>query len=240
MGASALAAAAPAVPTAPPVPPAVPVPTAALPAPAAAAVYRYARLDTAGKRSTLIEIRVTRTALGLEIDSTELPGHREYARLGPAMLQEVVRIDPAPGAKGAPRSYVLNAGADAWLVEGAARGSLARGKNVYLGDRSFLLCIPCILDLKKTGAEARLDLILPANGRRTAMRLRALGPVVAAGADGRGESAYKASLEPADPLLRAFWPYTYWYYYRAEDLLLLRYEGPEEARRPSCIALLGD
>jgi len=42
-----------------------------------------------------------------------------------------------------------------------------------------------------------------------------------------------------DPIGRLFWPYTYNYYYRVGDLLLLAYDGLDENKKNSRIVLVG-
>jgi hypothetical protein len=176
----------------------------------------------------------------LELDSIETPGNHEHAWLDQGMVQTRVSIEAPAGAAASNRLYALDAEGNAWLVQGGPAPRVARGRDSVLGDRSFFFILPRLIDLRRPGAEATLGLILPSRGRQATMRLRSSGLVTAPDAAGRARQAYKATLDLADPLLRLLWPYTYCYYYLADDLVFLRYEGPDEARKPSSIALLAE
>jgi hypothetical protein len=180
-------------------------------------LYRYACLNDAGRNTGTIEMRVTSRKDGMDIVSTDATGQREFARLGPGMVQEEVLIESVTG--------------------NLKRFSLAPGEAL-LGDRSLFFVLPSLVDMNNTGNEARFMLVRPEGGQRAGMKLRVEGIVDVSDFYGNKERAYRISMKLADPLGRLFWPYTYNYYYRVKDLCFFAYDGPDEYRANSRIVLM--
>jgi len=198
-------------------------------------LLRYACLDDAGRQTATIEMRVTSSGHGMEIESTDSSGIRGFARLGPDMVQEEVRFGTASGGM---LRFALEKSGDFWKVEGGSASSLSRAGNAVLGDRSLFFILPTLIDPKRKGQEARFVLVRPEGGQRAAMRLRAEGIVDTADMGGKMEKAYRISMELADPIGRLFWPYSYNYFYRVGDLQFLAYDGPDENKKKTRIVLM--
>lgn len=195
-------------------------------------LYRYASLDDAGRKTATIEMRLTSSARGMEIDSTDSAGIRGFARLGPDMVQEEVDFGTASGGM---LRFALERAKDSWKVEGRSASSLSRAGNAVLGDRSLFFILPTLIDPKRKGEAARFVLVRPEGGQRAAMKLRAEGTFDVVDMRGKKEKAYRISMELADPIGRLFWPFSYNYFYRVGDLLFLAYDGPDENRKTSRI-----
>ena len=55
---------------------------------------------------------------------------------------------------------------------------------------------------------------------------------------GEALDAYDVRMVPADLLLRILWPFANRYYFRASDMVMVRFEGPDAERRMCRIDLL--
>ncbi len=198
---------------------------------------RYAFVDEAGHVTGTLDITVAKGSEGMEISSIDSAGFRGYARLGEGMVQEEVRYDIAPGQA---IRFTATERRESWTMEGGARGLQSRTERTWLGDRSIFFVLPTLVDPGKTGDEARFVLVRPDGLQRATMRLRAEGAVDLGLLGGKVVRAYRISMELADPVGRMFWPYTYNYYYRVGDRRFLAYDGPDDRKRTSRIAFVGD
>lgn len=202
---------------------------------ATARTYRYSCIDASGRVSGSMEILVTALGDGMEIESSDSAGISQYARLGPGMIQEEVRIETAAGAM---VRYALSSTGDSWARSGRPGGSVGRTENSRLDTLSLFFVLPALVDHEKPGSEASFTLIRTSGGQKASMRLRAEGIVAAPGLDGKTESAYRISMVLADPIGRLFWPYEYNYCFRAGDLIMVAYDGPDESRNFSRMVLV--
>ena len=199
-------------------------------------VFRYACIDDTGKATGTIEMRMTPNPDGgMEILSTDTFGTHEYANLNAEMLQEEVRIEYTAGKR---IDFKRVAGGGSWKTDGTSKGSYSCKGNARLSDRSLFFLLPSLFEAITIGAEARFTLVRTESGQRTAMRLRLEEIVDAPMVNGTMENAYRISMELEDPIGRLFWPYTYNYYYRVQDLRFLAYDGPDEHKRNSRIVLI--
>jgi hypothetical protein len=150
------------------------------------------------------------------------------------MVQEEVHIS---GSAGQSMQFKLAASGESWEAVGVSVGSHSRAGNACLSDMSLFFILPTLVDPTTRGDEARFVLIRPEGGQRATMRLRTVGIVEVPAIGGIKERAYLIQMELGDPISRLFWPYTYNYYYRVGDLLLLAYDGPDENKKNSRIVL---
>lgn len=97
------------------------------------------------------------------------------------------------------------------------------------GSSSLFFILPRLFDLRAGKSRATFTIIREEDGQRIAFAFecRGLERISVGGVD---LDAYEVRMELADGLLRLFWPYSYRYYFRASDLILVRYEGPDARR----------
>jgi hypothetical protein len=98
------------------------------------------------------------------------------------------------------------------------------------GDSSLFFLIPMILDLRRGPILRTLTIVRTADGQRASFKLECLG-LRRIEVGGASVEVYEVRMEPGDFLLRVIWPYANHYYFRASDLVMVRFEGPDAQRR---------
>jgi hypothetical protein len=198
--------------------------------------FRYACIDDKGQVTGNIEMRVTPDPDGgIKTISTDTFGTHEYAKLNAEMIQEEVRIESTASKR---IGFKRVADGSTWETEGTSRSSYSSKGNARLSDRSLCFLLPSLFSSITIGEEARFTLVHTESGQRATMRLRVEEIVDVPIVNGIKENAYRISMELSDQIGRLFWPYTYDYYYRAQDLGFLAYDGPDGNKRNSRIILI--
>jgi hypothetical protein len=98
------------------------------------------------------------------------------------------------------------------------------------GDTSLFFILPRLLDLGAGASRRALTVIREDDGQRITFAFECRGTErITVG--GESFEAYDVEATPADLLIKIFWPYVNRYYFRVGDLVMLRFEGPDDNRR---------
>jgi hypothetical protein len=110
--------------------------------------------------------------------------------------------------------------------------TLSSAEDVVLSDSGMYWAFSVWLSRDPSFPERTFSIYQDDSGRLQRMKLRNAGiEIIQAG--GRTYKAYRLEMSIPDPLARIFWPYSYNYWYSAEDFRFLAYEGPLADRRIS-------
>jgi hypothetical protein len=104
------------------------------------------------------------------------------------------------------------------------------------GDESLFFILPRLIDLRAGASKTYMTVVRAEDGMSATFVFECLG-IERILVNGEAMDAYDVRMRPADLLLRVLWPYSNRYYFRADDLVMVRFEGPDAERRMGRIEL---
>jgi hypothetical protein len=133
-------------------------------------------------------------------------------------------------------SVVFDLGEGKALVRSEGPGPKSWKPSLRDGDESLFFLLPRLIDLRAGASRTSMTIVRAEDSMRATFIFECLG-LEKIDVGGEVQEAYEVRMAPADFILRVLWPYANRYFFRASDLVMLRFEGPDAERRMGRIDL---
>jgi hypothetical protein len=199
-----------------------------------ALILRYQAFDSGGKA-----LRVSTLALCSESGESIFVyrkdgGYEQRIVLsGDARLLQARYIGPGIGKA---FSVTFSPREGRVLARTESRGINGWKPSLRDGDESLFFLLPRLLDLRAGASRTQMTIIRAGDRLSATFVFECLGlKKICVG--GELIEVYDVRMVPGDLLLQILWPYANHYFFRATDMVMVRFEGPDAERRMGRIDL---